>query len=413
MIEIDKELGKYGLTRESYEQCLADIDFKLSGLTDMDWAEIVEKYNLGIHPDTLRKASQTIFGGAFVSDYMKERLAANAHEAANGYLAALKAEKHEITKEKQKLRDEKLEYNRWLRTEARDEALIERIREAIWSLPNLPVPEVAIHMGGSGKRVGVLCFGDTHYGTEFTIKGLHGETINAYSPEVFEARMNELLTQTIEKVKREGLEVINVYSLGDEIDGILRASQLMKLRYGVVESTIRYADYITRWLTSLTQYVTVVFQMAMGNHSELRMIGQPKGTFEDDNMAKVIKEFISVRMDDNPNFMMAENESGLIYDDILGYKVLGIHGEVKNLATAIQSFSNTYNTQIDILIGGHMHHLKTETVGVNKDIVSVPSIIGIDGYAMKLGKTSNPGALFLMIESGKGVVEQTIFKFSK
>lgn len=408
MIQIDEELAKYGLDRQAYENCLQDISNKLNGLNDMDWSEIVDKYKLGIHYDTLRKASTTIFGGAFVSEYIKET--ESTVNATNGYLAALQMEKHEIQKEKQKLSDEKREYNRWLRTEARDELILQKIAEEVARLPELPLPQPLDTMFARDKA-GILCFADTHYGTEFCIKGLHGETINEYSPEIFEERMEELLYQTISKARRDELTDIYVFSLGDEIDGILRASQLMKLRYGVVESTVRYADYICRWLARLTQDFRVHFCMAYGNHTELRMIGQPKGTFEDDNMSKVIKEFISVRMEGNPNFEMITNPSGLIYDNIMGFNVLGIHGEVKNLATAIQSFSNTYNTQIDVLVGGHMHHYRAETVGVNRDIISVPSIIGVDGYALQLGKTSNPGATFIIIEEGKGVVEQSIFKF--
>ena len=63
----------------------------------------------------------------------------------------------------------------------------------------------------------------------------------------------------------------------------------------------------------------------------------------------------------------------------------------------------TYSTPIDILIGGHMHHYKGETVGVDKEVVNVPSIIGIDSYAISLNKTSRPGATFLVIEEGKGI----------
>ena len=50
-----------------------------------------------------------------------------------------------------------------------------------------------------------------------------------------------------------------------------------------------------------------------------------------------------------------------------------------------------------------MHHYKGETVGVDKEVVNVPSIIGIDGYAISLNKTSRPGATFLVIEEGEGI----------
>jgi hypothetical protein len=36
--------------------------------------------------------------------------------------------------------------------------------------------------------------------------------------------------------------------MGDFTDGILRVGQLRKLRYGVIESTVKYANYMTYWL---------------------------------------------------------------------------------------------------------------------------------------------------------------------
>ena len=103
---------------------------------------------------------------------------------------------------------------------------------------------------------------------------------------------------------------------------------------------------------------------------------------------------------------MIENPTGLIFDNVYNFNILGVHGEVKNLATAIKDFSNTYNVQIDILVGGHMHHMSEETVGINRDVISIPSIIGIDDFSMKLNKTSNPGATLFFIEDNNGVVQE-------
>ena len=257
-----------------------------------------------------------------------------------------------------------------------------------------------------GDREAVLCFADTHYGAEFCIKGLFGDIINEYTPEIFEDRMSSLLTQTIDIIVSKGLTNIRVFSLGDEIDGILRVSQLMKLRYGIVESTVKYAEYICNWLNELSRYVHVDFYTVKGNHSELRLINQPKGTFTDENMSTVVNEFIKVRLHGNPNFTFHTNESGLIFDSICGYNVLGIHGEVKNMESALRTFSNTYDVMVDILVGAHKHHFSAETVGRNREVVSIPSIIGIDDYALQLGKTSNPGALLFFLEAGRGIVEQ-------
>lgn len=406
MTDIDQELRKYGLDREHYELCLKDIQDKINGINDMDWAEIVAKYGIDCHSDTLRKASQTIFGGKFVADYFAEKKSIDT--ASEGYIAQLRLEKRDVQVERQKLRDEKLEYNRWLREYSRDELICEKICDAIRELEPLQIPPIVSYQPGYQEVV--VCFADTHYGTEFTIRGLLGDTINEYSPEIFESRMNKLLSRLLSVIAEKHLKNVRLFSLGDEIDGILRVSQLMKLRYGVVESTIKYAEFICNWLNELSKYVHIDFYSVQGNHSELRQLGQPKGTFVEDNMSKIIDAFIEERLKNNPNFGFHHNESGLIFETICGYNVLGIHGEVKNMETAIQKFSNTYNIIIDILVGGHNHHFRAETIGRDRDIISVPSIIGVDDYAMSLGRASNAGALMFVVEEGNGVVEQRTFK---
>ena len=327
-----------------------------------------------------------------------------------GEYADLQELKREIQKERVKLQTEKSEYARWIREEARDDLIAEKIVEAIRDLPPVKIPEFyRIHPCG---QFAILAFGDEHYGAEFKINGLHGEVINEYSPDIFERRMWDLQFEIFDLIEKENISVLNVYSLGDFADGILRCEQLRKLRYGVIESTVRYANFIAEWLNGLTERVIVKYQMTYGNHTELRLIGQPKGAFKDENTGLFVREIIATRLENNPNFFMVKNPTGLIYDEVAGFKVLGIHGEVSNMENAINQFSNTYKTPIDILIGGHMHHYKSETVGRNREVINVPSIVGIDDFAMQINKTSNPGATLLLLEECKGIVTEHHIKLN-
>lgn len=69
----EKELAKYGLTTEIYEQICNDIDSKIEGLNDIDWSEIKDKYGINLAGDSIRKANGTIFGGYFRSQYLKNK----------------------------------------------------------------------------------------------------------------------------------------------------------------------------------------------------------------------------------------------------------------------------------------------------------------------------------------------------
>lgn len=321
---------------------------------------------------------------------------------SDDYEQHLRDLKRDIQIERNKLQTEKIENNRWLREYARDDLIFEKISEAIKNVPHITVPK---YIPREASKFGyVLAFGDEHYGTEFSIQGLFGEVLNEYSPEIFERRMWELSDRIIDIIQKEKIKELNIFSMGDFTDGILRVKQLMKLRYGVIDGTIRYALFLVNWINKLSAYVRIVYQMVDGNHSELRLCAQPKGTFKDENMSKVVLAFLELGLKDNPNFEIIKNPTGLIFGEIAGSKILGIHGEVKNMAQAIKDFSNVYNVMIDILIGGHMHHAAGETVGVNRDVINVPSIIGIDDYTIDLKRASNAGALLFAVEPGNGKV---------
>ena len=324
----------------------------------------------------------------------------NAEQQLQNLIEENKQTKLEAKKELIMVQTEKLELNKWLRENARDELITRKICDAIASLTPMDIPKYI--QPKHNTRGYALVYGDEHYSVEYELKGLFGEIINAYSPEIFEERMWDLFNQTVEIIQKENIDTLHVFNMGDYMDGILRASQLMKLRYGVVDGTIKYADFISNWLNELTKYVRVSYQSTNGNHSELRMLGQPKGTFTEDNMGKVVSEFIKARLKDNPNFTYIENPTGFIYAQIACNTVLGLHGEVKNMKNAIDELSRIYNVPIQYLLAGHLHHNKSEEVGIDAEVINVGSIIGVDSYSLSLRKTANASAKLLIFEQTRG-----------
>ena len=387
------------LENENYHQYIWRIDGLIQSGKYQNWKEITPMVNEVLFgDDESQYRDESAFRKAV--KYARDFKEAGVFDSNNEYIDKLRFEKRELEKVKVQIQTEKLEYSRWLREEARDELITEKICNAVSSLSSLNIPTYIppIH----NTRAYALVFGDEHYGAEYELKGLFGDILNAYSPEIFEKRMWDLFNQVVEIVKKENVDTLNVFSMGDFSDGVLRTSQLMKLKYGVVDGTIKYADFISNWLNELTKYVRVQYQSTNGNHTELRMLGAPKGTFTEDNMGKIVSEFIKTRLKDNHNFTYIENPTGYIYAELVGYPILGIHGEVKNMANAIKEFSSIYGIHIKYLLAGHLHHNKTEEIGVNQEVINIGSIIGADDYSLSLRKTSNASAKLLVFEQEKG-----------
>lgn len=319
-------------------------------------------------------------------------------------------QKRELEKERKKLQTEKLEYNRWLRENAREEMIEEQIYNAISNLQPLDVP-VCRQVLATNRGV-ILCLADAHFNREYEIKGLFGEILNSYSPEIFYQRMWYLRDKIAQIVEREKIDILHIFGLGDDNDGLLRLTEnLFKLRYGVIDSTLIYADFMANWINEISKFVNVEFYMVEdSNHNQLRLCNAPKNAFKGENLSKVILHTIKARLVDNPCVTIKENPTGYIYANIVGYNIMGIHGETRSLKTAIDNLSRLYGIRIDYLIGGHKHH--AEEYGFDCEGISVGSIIGIDDYSTSLMRSSNASATLLIIEEGNGLVTKHTIKLN-
>ena len=369
--------------------------------TEIEWQDVADfradYYGSFEHRDTIRKGSKMIYEYIDAGWEIKPPSSTNIDFGSS-------SERIAIQKERYKLQTEKLELNKFIRELSRDELISEKIIEAICNLEPLKIPEYIEPV--SNKKSYLLAFGDAHYGISFDIKDLFGNTINEYSPEIFEQRMWKLMHKVVTIVRKENIGELNIWELGDGLQGIIRLnSQLMKLKYGIVESSIKYANFLATWLNKLSEYVRIKFQMVIdSNHNQLRICNAPKNAFSEENMSKVMIALIRERVKNNPNIVIIDNPTGMNYGTLSTYSILGIHGEVKNIENSLNDFSRAYQTNLDYIIGAHCHHSTSKEVGVNAEVLTIRSVVGVDPYGISLNKTSNPGASLFVFEQCEGLI---------
>lgn len=325
------------------------------------------------------------------------------------YLQQLREERENVKRERYKLQTEKLEYNRWLREHARDELFEEHVIESIeqhLGNANIPSPIPVINK----ERCGILMLSDMHFGTDFCIRGPNNEIINQYNPEVFYERMERLLGQVIEYVKHENLSYLKVFNLGDSLDGFIHQNQLRTLRWGVVDSAIIFSDYMGKWFNQLSSYVNIEYYAVKdSNHTELRLLDGLKGSHQNENIEKVTNHIIALINKNNPNFRLIDNDSGMIFVNVVGYNILGIHGEVKDKIDAMKDYSMAYDVKIDYMAAGHLHHSNYNNCGIRKGVIGVGSIMGSNEYSMKLRKAADATASLIIFEKDKGKTDEHTF----
>ena len=369
---------------------------KKNGYGDRDWSEIVEDFDLECSPDTLRKAGVGI------------KLASDAGMIA-GDVDMDNVDRNFV--ERQKLYDIQRGIRKDMREFSRTELICEYIREAIKTLPKIELQKkthVAPVDNGSKSEL-IVGVGDFHFGADFKVLGLYGEIINQYNSYVFEKRMDMLSEQIDRIVEKEKPEQLTLMIVGDMLAGMLRPSQLQRLEYGVVESAMRLAEILTRWLMDLEDMISIPIRVCAvrGNHGEIRPLGTKAGQFPEENMERIVMHYLRARFDSESWIWIVENDAPMTQViDVCGYQFLLTHGQGVNIEAMAKDSVNLYNKPIDVFMVGHLHKSQTFYSGImpgsNVYVERVPSICGTDPYAQSKGYSAQAGATAILMEEGYG-----------
>lgn len=314
-------------------------------------------------------------------------------------LLELQQTEYRIKQEKTKIQTLKLAINESDRNKARAELFLEEVRIAIENAKEFPVPDFKPLAEQKVHAIGGVA--DAHFGKEIVINGLMGEPINVYNEDVFYDRMWELQRVYLEIIQEEGLSKISFFDLSDGIEGVLRISGLQHIKYGIVESSILYAKFMATWLNALSEFVEIDFYGCLGNHNEIRPLASKSGDFPKENTQYIVDELIKAHLQNNDRITI-HNTKGLQYVDVDGYKVLATHGQdERGLVNSVIQYKEIYGVDIDLMISGHLHNSKQETVSLHTKCVQFPSLVGIDDYSMKLKKTANAEGKMILVKGSR------------
>lgn len=375
-MDLKQEIEQMGLTYEQYESCLKDILDKMNGIKDLEWEEIRSKYNLPITVDCLRKSQSKPFGGASVAEYLKNKKPIDNLD--------LKLE--QIRKEKIKLQTLNTERNRIDRAEARQTLYYEQISDKVAALP---WPEFRpLYVSNHEEMSYLLTLADFHYGAEYVSQN------NEYSREICQQRLEYLVGEIEQFVNEHQINNLYIASLGDDIQGLLRISDLKLNDTTVVKCVVEVSRLIAQFLNEISAFVNVeYYHVPTSNHSQNRILGAKANELCDEDLEYIIGHYIQdlLIMNDRVNVHLAENNEKFIRIDIPYNEVIAMHGHgIKSYKNALKDITNWLGEHIDYLILGHLHSGQeipnNEYSTLDTEILVSPSFCGSDPYADSLFK---------------------------
>ena len=390
---------KRGLTSEEYAKVLNDCIGKVEGLNDLDWDEIVTKYNLGIHRDVLRKAFQSPMGGYSVYKYLQEEQINNVKDDETIKLINDKIE--ELKKERCKLQATKIEYNRNIRKDSRFELFYENIKDSKDRLPLPEFEELQINDNDGGY---ILSIADVHYGATFESEN------NIYNREEVKRRFEILLQKLKKLIHKNNINKLTIIELADTIQGMLRISDVTLNDIPVVDAVVEVSRLIATFLNELSKYTTIEYRHVLsGNHGQNRYLNTRANEMPCEDMERIIGNYIKDLVSNNDRIEVVLSKNDYDSFEICGQNILALHGwQVKNIENSIKDYSMLHRKFYDICFLAHFHAGKTVSVGeLNGDtkVIVCSGFIGSDPYSDKLKKGTKGKCELFKIEENLGITE--------
>ena len=375
------------LENETEEQYL----WKIGQLVDSgkieSWASINDIINkeLGIDEEKWRdessfrkryQAAKKFYDGCFSKMESEE------------YSNKLEEQCRELEKQRQKLYATKTEYTRQVRQQSRFELFYENVADEI---KELAVPEFVGTNYSVNNKEYIISIADIHAGANFVTE------TNKYSFEEITNRFNKLLNYSINFVCEHQLNSIKVLCLGDDVQGILRLSDLQLNESSVVKATVFVAKTIANFLNELSKYCYIEYYHApTSNHSQLRPLGTKASEIASEDVEYIICNYIKDVLVNNDRITVNTN-FGYEYIEIpvFDFKTIAMHGHtVKNIDNALKDLTYHKKTFYTTVFLAHYHAAKMGVVGEMSDtdceVIVCPSFIGSCPYSNSLLKGAKP-----------------------
>lgn len=370
---------------EQYDESLETISKRQLGLNDLDFSEIKDNYNIKLHYDTIRKSSQTIFGGAFVSEYLKWK----------GVLSSSPTTKISKAKEligeqvllKKQLQNEKSQINKFANTFVKSISIAEEladIQERNGFTVN--VPEYChVELKETGEYEMIVHITDWHIG--YIIENCKG---NYFNWEVANERVNKLISECRKYITMYNIKKIYVINTGDMIEHIsMRKNQSQFCEFNQSQQINHAIEIIFRFLVALCKDCNVEYDSIYGNHD--RTNGDYSANLDGDNADTIIREQIMKYAElANMVRLTVVNRSHTdkeIIKSINGISTKAKHGD-KGAKDDKQDLKNDISMDEEfyqLLLKGHEHNHRVISENRGRYIVSGGCLSGYNDYSTAFG----------------------------
>ena len=288
----------------------------------------------------------------------------------------------EVKKEKQKLSDERVEFNRQIRQEARKESYADMVKRIICE--DVEPINIPVHYTLFNSETDLLChLTDIHTGIE----------INNWK-NVFN---EDVLKQRIEKYTSDILDIRGLHQsqncylvIGEILSGLIHSNLRLQNNMDLMEQFKYVSELISAMLVRLANNFNHIYVYTTpGNHS--RISPKKEDSLDGENMDVLLPFYLKARLQNIDNVSICDNviEPEIAMFNIRGNNVFSAHGHKDSPSSVVQNFTLMFGIKPDIVLLGHRHTNGMTTVYDTK-VIESGCVSGSDQFATSIRKVNRP-----------------------
>ena len=324
------------------------------------------------HRDTVRKGSKLLYeyiDAGWVNE-PKDNIASDSSE-----LIAMR-------KERIKLSDARVDYNRLIRQEARKESYADMVKNIICQ--NVEPINIPVHYTLFNSSTDLLChLTDIHTGIE-----IHNWK-NDFDEEILKHRIEKFTSDILDIRGQHGSE--NCYLvIGEILSGLIHSNLRLQNNMDLMEQFKYVSELISAMLIRMANHFNHIYvYVTPGNHS--RVVAKKEEALDGENMDILLPFYLKARLQNIENISICDNniEPEIAMFNIRGNNVFAAHGHKDNPSSVVQNFTLMFGIKPAIVLLGHRHTNGMTTVYDTK-VIESGCVSGTDMYAMSIRKTNRP-----------------------
>ena len=311
------------------------------------------------------------------------------------YSKKIQKQRQELEAEKIKLRDERTEFNKDLRTKARIDESLNYLKELIINTTPYKNHDIDFIDDYSDNDL-IICLSDYHLGEESKSTQISEEFNDVIAKERLERYLSKIKNIAYKNQSKNAY----IFILGDIIDGRIRYSQALSNRLNIMEQIQHASEDISWFVYELSKCFNTVFVTSVaGKHSR---IGKKEEVLRDERLDDMIIWYMRAKLQNtsNINFDLEDIklDPTIAYAHIRGKHWIAVHGD-------FDEYSSSGVGKLSLLCGfvpygilcGHKHTTDFRDLSGVKYIRSGTFASGGD-YVIKQRINGNPSQAVCVVD---------------